>query len=107
MVFDIDIGKYLPGSLTHYEHFKIINNLKKGITMSKIFMATEFNRRLLEVPEAAEYLGLSKSTLDKWRCYGEGPKFIKMGSRAIRYRLSDLDDYIASRQSSSTSQYGV
>ena len=74
--------------------------------MSKIFMATEFNRRLLDVKESAEYLNLSKSTLDKWRCYGEGPKFIKMG-RAIKYRMSDLDDYIASRQSSSTSHYGI
>jgi len=56
--------------------------------MSKFFFGTQFNGRLLDVPEAAEYLGLSKSTLDKWRCYGEGPQFIKMG-RAIRYRLSD------------------
>ena len=59
---------------------------------------------VMAVDMAAEYLGLSVSTLNKWRCYGEGPKFIKMG-RAIRYRLSDLDKYIESRQSSSTSEY--
>lgn len=72
--------------------------------MTQQFMATQFKRRLLEVQEAAEYLGLSVSTLNKWRCYGEGPKFVKLG-RAIRYRMSDLDEYIALRMSQSTSDY--
>lgn len=67
------------------------------------FFGTNFGKRLLDVPEAAEYLGLSISTLNKWRCYGEGPVFVKMG-RAIRYRISDLDTYIERRIFSSTSE---
>jgi len=74
--------------------------------MNNSFFGTSFKRRLLDVEEAAEYLGLSKSTLNKWRCHGGGPQFIKMG-RAIRYRISDLDDFVDSRQSSSTSGYGL
>ena len=40
---------------------------------------------LLTVDQAAIYLGLARSTLNKWRCHGGGPTFIKMG-RAVRYR---------------------
>lgn len=63
------------------------------------------NRAVMTVSEAAEYLGLAQSTLNKWRCFGGGPKFLKLG-KAIRYRLSDLDDFLAAHQMASTSQYG-
>lgn len=52
--------------------------------------------------EAAEYLGLKSATLNKWRCYGEGPPFIKVG-RLVRYRLSDLDAFLMDRIRNSTS----
>lgn len=44
----------------------------------------------IRVREAAEYLGLSKSTLDKLRCFGGGPRFYKFG-RAVVYSTADLD----------------
>jgi len=50
---------------------------------------------MLTTAEAAQLLGLAKSTLNKWRVYGTGPTFIKLG-RAVRYRRSDLDAYMAS-----------
>jgi len=40
---------------------------------------------LLTVDQVSIYLGLARSTLNKWRCHGGGPVFIKMG-RAVRYR---------------------
>ncbi|HEV7414879.1 MAG TPA: helix-turn-helix domain-containing protein [Tianweitania sediminis] len=49
---------------------------------------------LLNTKRAAHYLGLSASLLEKWRTRGEGPRFIKLG-RAIRYRLSDLEAFLA------------
>lgn len=52
-------------------------------------------RAILTTPEAAAYLGLAISTLNKWRCYGEGPQFVKLG-RAVRYRQDDLDHFIES-----------
>lgn len=58
---------------------------------------------MFTVKEAAEYLGVSHITLNRWRCTGESPIFAKMGG-AVRYQKSDLDDYIASRKVSSTSQ---
>ena len=52
--------------------------------------------KLLTTPEAAEILGIKHNSLEVWRCQGRGPKYIKIEG-AIRYRLSDLEDYIASR----------
>ncbi|MEO0696853.1 MAG: helix-turn-helix domain-containing protein [Pseudomonadota bacterium] len=53
--------------------------------------------------QAAEYLGLKAATLNKWRVYGEGPPFIKVG-RLIQYRKADLDDYLSSRLVRSTTE---
>ena len=50
----------------------------------------------LPVREAAKYLGLSISTLNKLRCTGGGPAFLKLG-RAVRYTPDDLQDWLDSR----------
>lgn len=50
----------------------------------------------LRPPEAARYLGLSPSTLAKWRCTGEGVPYIKLG-RAVVYRLRDLEAFVAAQ----------
>ncbi len=55
--------------------------------------------------EAADYLGLKAATLNKWRCHGDGPPFIKVG-RLIRYRRSDLDAFLLGRVRRSTSDQG-
>ena len=56
---------------------------------------------LLNVRQAAARLGLSKSTLDKMRGAGKGPRFVKSTDRAIRYDPVDLDRWINSRRSTS------
>jgi len=61
-------------------------------------------RVTLTVPEAADYLGLAVSTLNKWRVYGGGPRFLKLG-RSIRYRLSDLETFLDDQLVASTAQY--
>lgn len=57
---------------------------------------------IITVNQAADYLGLAVSTLNKWRCHGGGPVFIKMG-RAVRYRIEDLDSFITIHVRKSTS----
>lgn len=57
---------------------------------------------LLNVREAAARLGLSKSTLDKMRCAGKGPRYVKSTDRAVRYDPDDLDAWIAARRSKIT-----
>lgn len=53
---------------------------------------------LLNVRQAAARLGLSKSTLDKMRGAGKGPRFVKSTDRAVRYDPVDLDAWIAARR---------
>ncbi len=56
---------------------------------------------VLTTRQAANYVGLSVSTLNKWRCYGFGPKYLKLG-RAVRYRQEELDRYLAGQLYQST-----
>lgn len=61
--------------------------------------------RLIRVREAAEYLGVSASHLNKLRCWGGGPEFIRIGVNrgAIRYRVADLRTWVESKRRRSTS----
>lgn len=61
---------------------------------------------LLTVREAADFLRCSKSYLDKLRCAGGGPEFVRLGVRKILYRRVDLMNWAKSRRFDSTSQYG-
>lgn len=58
---------------------------------------------MVRTEQAAEILDVKKSTLEAWRCRGGGPPFIKYG-RAIRYRESDLQEFIESRVRRNTSE---
>jgi len=58
----------------------------------------------LSTTEASRYTGLAPATLEGLRCRGGGPRFIKYGRKAVRYRRSDLDAWIAERLVSSTSE---
>ena len=58
---------------------------------------------LLRVREAAARLGLSKSTLDKMRCDGRGPRFVKITNKLVGYDPADLDAYAEARKRQSTS----
>lgn len=55
----------------------------------------------MDTRRAAEFLGLSPSTLNKMRVYGGGPKFRKLGRRII-YTPSDLIAWRDERASTST-----
>ena len=59
---------------------------------------------LFTEPQAARFLNFTPRCLQAWRQRGGGPKFIRISSRAIRYRKSDLDDWIDEKIKSSTSE---
>ena len=50
--------------------------------------------KLLESHEAAELLGLSRRTLERFRCDGRGPKFLKLGRR-VKYAESHLHEWLS------------
>ena len=60
-------------------------------------------RRTLRTPDAARYLSLSPSTLNKMRLRGDGPAFLKLGAHAVAYDVSDLDAWINECRRRSTS----
>ena len=62
-------------------------------------------RKLLPPPDAADYLGISIPKLNKGRCDGTGPAFVRISSRCIRYHIEDLDRWIAERTFKSTAEY--
>ena len=64
------------------------------------------NATLLNTTQAARYLRLSKAFLERDRWAGAKVPFIKIGSRAVRYRLQDLERYIESCIRKSTSDTG-
>jgi excisionase family DNA binding protein len=51
----------------------------------------------LTTAEAAEILGVSTRTLEKWRMEGGGPKYVRLSPRCIRYRLRELDEFLKTR----------
>jgi len=62
------------------------------------------SKRYVRTKDAAYYVGLSKSTLEKMRLTGGGPEYSALG-RVIVYQVADLDLWIASKKCRSTSDY--
>ncbi|HEV3459968.1 MAG TPA: helix-turn-helix domain-containing protein [Thermoanaerobaculia bacterium] len=57
---------------------------------------------LLNTIQAAERCNLSPRTFEKYRVTGGGPHYIRLGS-AVRYRLEDLEAWIAANRRRTTS----
>src|SRR5206468_6721620 len=59
---------------------------------------TRMTDDLLDQRQAAARLGLpSARTLEAWRCRGYGPPFLRLSPRLVRYRASDIDQWLATR----------
>jgi excisionase family DNA binding protein len=57
----------------------------------------ECNDKLIRQKQAAEYLNVSEATLERDRWRGGDIPYIRIGPRAIRYNLEQLDEYIKNR----------
>lgn len=51
-------------------------------------------RALLDDVEVADRLNVSLQTVRNWRTRREGPRFVKLGKRAVRYRPEDVEAFI-------------
>lgn len=58
----------------------------------------------LTITQAAQALGLSRSTLARLRVTGGGPRYLKLG-RKVAYLTTDLTDWLNSHRRNSTSQH--
>lgn len=59
-------------------------------------MAAVARQPLADSRQVAEYLGVSKRTLDDWAHRGGGPAYIRVG-RHRRYRWSDIERWLDER----------
>jgi predicted DNA-binding transcriptional regulator AlpA len=61
-------------------------------------------KKLLNTKETADILSVSEAFLERDRWAGARIPFIKVGARAIRYRMQDIEQYIEDNLSYSTSK---
>lgn len=62
------------------------------------------NQGIMTEKQAANFLSLTPRTLQAWRYRGDGPQFIRISRRCIRYRRCDLDQWLEQRLTGSTSE---
>jgi len=55
--------------------------------------------------ETAEKIRVTEGTLAKWRLFGRGPSYLKIGSR-VYYEESVVEEWIAAQARTSTSDAG-
>lgn len=51
------------------------------------------NNQLVDTHQAAEFLGLTASTLARWRMLRTGPPWRKLNGFIVRYALQDLEAF--------------
>mgnify|MGYP002683314012 CR=1 FL=1 len=74
---------------------KAINTIEKNL-----------DDELLTAEEESRFLKLRPNTLEIWRLKGIGPKFYRISGRTVRYRLSDLMEFVEKSVRTSTSDQG-
>jgi predicted site-specific integrase-resolvase len=63
------------------------------LSQPKNLSPNQSNLVVLSEAESAERLGVSISTLRRWRKRGIGPKYFQLGG-ILRYRVADLDEFV-------------
>ena len=61
---------------------------------------------LIEEEEAGAFLGLTRRTMQVMRQRGDGPKYVVISSRCLRYRRADLRTWADGRLRTSTADPG-
>jgi predicted DNA-binding transcriptional regulator AlpA len=61
-------------------------------------------RPLMRTRETSAYTGIAESTLEKWRCAGIGPRYIKLNGRIVVYDPDELDRFAEERTQNSTAE---
>lgn len=61
----------------------------------------------LRTADAAKYLGVGQSTLERKRIDGTGPRFRVLGAKIVTYSIADLDAWANQQVLSSTSERAV
>jgi hypothetical protein len=52
---------------------------------------------LLQAADVARRLGVTVKALERWRGRGDGPRFVRLTRKTIRYRVEDVQAFVAER----------
>jgi excisionase family DNA binding protein len=63
-------------------------------------------REYLSIDEAAEFIGVSRQTMDRWRMEASGPAVHRVGRRVL-YSLVDLRAYMESHRERAVNRHPV
>ena len=58
-------------------------------------------KQWMRTEDAARYMHHSPKTLEKWRIYGTGPEYVKLG-RVVLYDCNAIEEFLNSHRRSST-----
>jgi excisionase family DNA binding protein len=61
-------------------------------------------RQLLTTDDLAELLNLSRHAVYQMRHRNEGPRFIRLDTRSVRYRPEDVDAWLEERAAATAQQ---
>jgi predicted DNA-binding transcriptional regulator AlpA len=61
----------------------------------------------LQTPQAAERIGLAPGTLEKMRCRGDGPSYLRLAPGRVVYDVAVIDAWARARKFNSTSEYSA
>lgn len=59
--------------------------------------SVELREPLLSQKTVAKLLDLSPRSLEAWRLRGDGPPFVRISKRCVRYRRSEVELWLSSR----------
>lgn len=65
--------------------------------MTSVSAKTTDPNRLLTPEEVAARLCVHLKTLARWRTASDGPRYIKLAHNLVRYRETDLAEFLAAR----------
>jgi len=60
--------------------------------------------RLYTPEEASDYLGVAQQTLAHWRRRQNGPKYVLLSARCVRYAETALREWVEGRTQASTAE---
>ncbi len=75
-------------------------------TAASPVQASDYWQSLIDEHKAGAFLGLTVRGMQAYRQRGDGPRYIRISARCIRYRRADLKDWAQARMRSSTSDPG-
>lgn len=74
------------------ENLVYLDSFKPNVNSSTTHSSYTMEKLVLNETELAERWGISPKTLQRWRCEGKGPRFLKLSKRVI-YPLDEIEAY--------------